>query len=705
MTASSVVRSYQETRTQRRMDPTRHRFQTKMSLSLTAFALVGLTVLSLCFSSSNSSQQHRQLEDNIFVHDDYSGNSCHDLFTVAPDSREDQCTFARTCNDGAGIWLPFVFCSKRLSPTAVCAMLSPFVILWLILMFRLLGSTAEDYFSPSLEYFSVKAKLPPRFAGVTLLALGNGAADVSATINAVTSDMKNGYQMSLGALTGAAMFVGGVVSAVVILVAGGVPCRGALVRDVLMLFLTMIVIWVHFATGEIGPEAISLFLSLYGIFVLVVLVADAYHRGVVLPRQALQDHESERERQMQAAEEIHELASGSGTNLEIQQPPPPQQQQPAPTALGNVLSALSNYDRTPANEGWGVGADEIGQERPVMLHGARGIIRGDPNERPPLEGDEHGTPYSVLEDAQDRICAEPGPAGGSISYNWPAAFEEGKQEILDHAHQVWDDIAYNGDIHWAEKGMLFCELPFTFLRQVTVPIPCDGYYCRGLVSLSMAVSPIYLGLYLWAEHGVPLFTWEVMFYMGVLWAVAIGMGALVLRYAPAGEGNMALFAATPIALYGFIIGAMWVDAIADHLVNMLDFIGILLRIPGPVIGLTILAWGNSVADLSANVAMARKGLANMAMTACFAGPVFNLLIGLGLGFYSLGAKEGTSSIPVEITGSVRAGFIFVMLNCTAIVGVGVFLCHGRIPKQHGYLALSLYSVYVITSIALEYTKK
>lgn len=45
-----------------------------------------------------------------------------------------------------------------------------------------------------------------------------------------------------------------------------------------------------------------------------------------------------------------------------------------------------------------------------------------------------------------------------------------------------------------------------------------------------------------------------------------------------------------------------------------------------VLGLTVLAWGNSVGDMSTNLAMARKGLANMAMTACYAGPVFNLLV-------------------------------------------------------------------------------
>ena len=193
--------------------------------------------------------------------------------------------------------------------------------------------------------------------------------------------------------------------------------------------------------------------------------------------------------------------------------------------------------------------------------------------------------------------------------------------------------------------------------------------------------------------------------MGIFWAIAVGMASLVLRYAPAGEGNMALFAATPIALYGFIIGATWIDQIAAHLVKMLDFIGILLRIPGPVIGLTVLAWGNSVADLSANVAMARKGLANMAMTACFAGPVFNLLIGLGLGFSSLAAQEGVSKIKVEMDASVVTGFVFVLLNCATILGVGVFLGKGRIPKQHGYLALTLYSLYVVISVGLQYMNK
>ena len=63
-----------------------------------------------------------------------------------------------------------------------------------------------------------------------------------------------------------------------------------------------------------------------------------------------------------------------------------------------------------------------------------------------------------------------------------------------------------------------------------------------------------------------------------------------------------------------MVAATWIDAVADKLVAFLEFVGIMLRIPNSIMGLTVLAWGNSMADLSANLTMARKGLANMAIT-------------------------------------------------------------------------------------------
>jgi sodium/potassium/calcium exchanger 6 len=189
-----------------------------------------------------------------------------------------------------------------------------------------------------------------------------------------------------------------------------------------------------------------------------------------------------------------------------------------------------------------------------------------------------------------------------------------------------------------------------------------------------------------------------MTYLGL----SILIGVLVLRFAPGGEGNMSLIAATPIAFYGFIMAATWIDFIADRLVSLLDFIGIVLHIPGSVMGLTILAWGNSVGDLSANLTMARKGLANMAMTACFAGPVFNILLGLGLGFRSLESQTGNEESVVSLSAPIISGFVFILLNCAMILTIGLFIGKGRIETSYGYVAVSLYAIYVITSITLEF---
>jgi Ca2+/Na+ antiporter len=102
--------------------------------------------------------------------------------------------------------------------------------------------------------FSTQMGLPPRFAGVALLALGNGAADVSATINAIVSDPENGYKMSLGALTGAAMFITTCIVGAVVVVNDGVKCRGAAVRDVMALAITLLVVGVNLGSGEVDKK-------------------------------------------------------------------------------------------------------------------------------------------------------------------------------------------------------------------------------------------------------------------------------------------------------------------------------------------------------------------------------------------------------------------------------------------------------------------
>lgn len=714
MISSRTIQTFQ-------LDPQRHRFHNKVALYLTVATLLLLTTLSIVFGKFDDDgevESSRWLEEA--ADDDGNGNgnyakySCRYIYDKVPNAGYEQCRFARTCNDGQGLWAPFVFCHYNKSRAiTLFLIISPVIIVWMVTLFRLLGSTAEDYFSPSLEMFSVKLGLPPRFAGVSLLALGNGAADVSATMSAIVNDVDNGYKLSLGALTGAAMLVGGLVAGLVVLVADGVPCRGALVRDVTALFVTVCVVWAHLSTGKVGPGTTTLFLSMYGLFVAIVLVADIYHRAVVLPRiRALQ---------------ARIAATGSIDDDGILQPDIAADPGP-PAVLTRVMTALSNYDNVPPGAAppveetaeWGITSETAPNvqqqaaslqesDAPIILHGQHGLL-SPPRHHGHLEAStaspaevDGGGAYELVQDQVDQLCVAPGSLGfGAV--NWSGAMHDGKQEIMAAFSEAWEDIAYNGDLNVAEKAMMICEFPFTVLRKVTVPIPCDGYYNRGLVALSVALCPLWFAYYIWVGHEINLVSKQSIVYFLITWGLAVVVALAVLRYAPGGEGSMAMAAATPIALVGFIIAATWIDYVADHLVSLLDFVGIILHIPGSIMGLTVLAWGNSMGDLSANLTMARKGLANMAMTACFAGPVFNILMGLGLGFGGLASKTGIPIADVTISAPAVTGFVFVLLNCIMILTTGVILCKGKIETHYGYFALGLYTTYVIVSISLEFSK-
>ncbi|KAK9829860.1 hypothetical protein WJX72_008316 [[Myrmecia] bisecta] len=158
-----------------------------------------------------------------------------------------------------------------LAEACICVMFA----LLLVLLFRVLGSTAEDYFSPILSQLSQEMGLPPRFAGVTFLALGNGAPDLSASIAAVKAGH---YHLALGGLLGGGMFVGCVVAGLIVLANNGAKARGALLRDVAAYMTSVVVVALMIHSGTMTTGKAVTLLGLYVLFVLVVLGADIWHR-------------------------------------------------------------------------------------------------------------------------------------------------------------------------------------------------------------------------------------------------------------------------------------------------------------------------------------------------------------------------------------------------------------------------------------------
>ena len=217
-----------------------------------------------------------------------------------------------------------------------------------------------------------------------------------------------------------------------------------------------------------------------------------------------------------------------------------------------------------------------------------------------------------------------------------------------------------------------------------------------MLTLSTAFSPVWLALYAHTSHDINMFS------SGAYWIIqpfALAVALAVVRFCPP-TGAPPLVFQVPLALYGFVVAATWIDFVADQLVSILSYLGIIMNIPAAVLGLTVLAWGNSIGDLSTNMSMAKRGLSNMSITACFAGPIFNFLIGLGAGFHVQLGAAGATSMEVTFDKSVWCGLIIMMINCVGVLVVGL-KNGGEVPKQYGYLGIGLYVVYLGASLVLQ----
>ena len=144
-----------------------------------------------------------------------------------------------------------------------------------LVVFSLLGTTADNFFVVQLETLSETLKLSPSTAAITLLALGNSAPDVFSDLAAVQG--ANDFSLAIGELMGASMFLTTIVFAAVILYAtnDGSECvvDKTPIRDILSFAVVLLATFLFILTGDkiTSIEAVCI-IGAYVIYVICVIV-------------------------------------------------------------------------------------------------------------------------------------------------------------------------------------------------------------------------------------------------------------------------------------------------------------------------------------------------------------------------------------------------------------------------------------------------
>ena len=119
-----------------------------------------------------------------------------------------------------------------------------------------------------------------------------------------------------------------------------------------------------------------------------------------------------------------------------------------------------------------------------------------------------------------------------------------------------------------------------------------------------------------------------------------------------------------------IMALIWIWFTANILISLLMTISTIVNINEYFLGMTILTYGNSISDLMLNLSLVSLGYGEMALSGSISGPLFNLLIGLGIPLIKFNIKMG--NINIEFFNKINIiGIICLFILIGNLITLGI----------------------------------
>ena len=126
-----------------------------------------------------------------------------------------------------------------------------------------------------------------------------------------------------------------------------------------------------------------------------------------------------------------------------------------------------------------------------------------------------------------------------------------------------------------------------------------------------------------------------------------------------------------LVLIGFVATIAWLDLVGNECVAVLEVLGEITGIGATpsgsaILGITLLAWANSIGDFVADTAVARAGRPKMGVASVFGSPLLTACLGLGLASVIACASNANHRVKAHMSDEIVISYVFLFISyvCT-----------------------------------------
>jgi len=251
-------------------------------------------------------------------------------------------------------------------------------------------------------------------------------------------------------------------------------------------------------------------------------------------------------------------------------------------------------------------------------------------------------------------------------------------------HNAWKEFEELENSTVLGKILYVLLYPLKLVRDLTIPATCCENWSKWkAVLMPFCIYPFFV----WQAGFVEMFQNNV--FLGFSLGYCLVISLLIWKFTTTKD--------CPESFFGFIMMGLafsscvvWINLIANILVDFIALLSVFTDLPLNFLGLTLVAFGGSTPDFFVDLTMARKGLGQTAASGIFAGQYFNIGIGFGASLTRTVLTYGSQSFKLLDTSNTSI-INLILLGCL-VGGLIVALVYGHLQNYVYKKGFAIYSL-------------